>query len=746
MAEGVIQRSFAAGEISPALYARADLARYITGLRTAHNWIIRSEGGAWNRAGFGYVANCKTNDEGSRLMPFVPPSGNGFAIEIGSGYFRFFRNGGPVVISSASAWSGVTAYVPGDIVSNDGALWYCHTANTGEEPGSSADASWHELTDGILEIPTPYSLTQIPDWNQSGSIVTLTHPSQAPRELVYVSTTRWFLRVVTTGAGIAAPANVAGTPAAGGSSGAPLQDWRFVVTAAHEDTFEESIASAVETVNSITPTQSDPIALAWDSQSDAAEFYVYLDPFGNGVFGYVGTAQSNSFNYAGQDPDFGLTPPIARSLFNSPDRFPSHSAVHQQRRLFANTNDEPDAVYGSRVGFPNNFQISSPLQDDDAITFRIAGNNNHAVQAMRSLKAGLVVMTRGGEWTVGQPGVALTPSNIVPDQETYSGMAEGVRPVVIGNSIVYAQERARILRDLAFDQAVEGLAGRDLTIFARHLWEERRTIERVDYQQTPDSIVWCIRNDGVLCGLTYVKDQDVLAWHRHTTGASGLFEDVCCIPETNEDALYVIVSRLINGTRVRYVERLESRDIRSGFFSTDAFFVDSGLTYSGSPVDSLSGLDSLEGEVVAVLGDGVVVFDGDPSKQEASNFTVTEGALALPAEYSVIHVGLRIPTPDLETLDLDVQGANLRDKRKRVSQLNLLVTRSSRTFKAGPDEDNLRQFDAMVWEGSGVEFTGQLEMSLTSEFGQYGRVLIRQTDPLPIAIAGIIPVLEVGQG
>jgi hypothetical protein len=744
MAEGVIQRSFSAGELSPSLYARADLARYIAGLRTAHNWWIESEGGASNRAGFGFVEQCKTNDEGIRLMPFVPPTGNGFAIEIGSGYFRFYRNGGPVVVTSASAWSSLTAYVPGDIVSNDGAFWHAHTANTNEEPGSSADASWHELPDGVLEIPTPYSLAQIPDWNQSGSIVTLTHPEQAPRELVYVSTTRWFLRTVTTGAGISAPANVAGTPASGGSSGAASQDWRFVVTAAHEDTFEESIASSVETVNSITPTQADPIALAWDAQGDAAEFYVYADPFGNGVFGYVGTAATNSFNYAGQDPDFGLTPPIARSLFNSPDGFPSHSAVHQQRRLFANTNDEPDAVYGSRVGFPNNFQISSPLQDDDAITFRIAGNNNHAVQAMRSLKAGLVVLTKGGEWTVGRPGVPLTPASITPDQETYVGIAENVRPVVVGNSIIYAQQRANILRDLSFDQAVEGLAGRDLTIFARHLFKQRKTLERVDYQQVPHSIVWCVRSDGVLLGLTYVKDQDVVAWHRHTTGASGLFEDVCVVPETNEDALYVIVSRLIDGERRRYVERLESRDIRSEFFSTDAFFVDSGLTYSGSPADLVTGLENLEGEIVAVLGDGEVVFDGDPTKQEAENFRVSNGALALPASYSVIHVGLPIPTPDLETLDLDVQGAALRDKRKRVAQLNLLVERSSRTFRAGPDSDSLQPYDPSIGEGDSVEFTGQVEMQLTSYFGQYGRILVRQTDPLPISISGVIPIFEVG--
>ena len=741
MAEGVIQRSFASGEIAPGLYARADLARYTTGLRQAHNWIIRSEGGASNRSGFGFVSACKTDDEGIRLMPFVPPTGNGFAIEIGSGYFRFFRNGGPVVITSATAWSAVTNYVPGDIVSSGGEFYYCQTANTNDAPPSG---NWHLLPDGILEVPTPYSLTTIPDWNQSGSIVTLTHDTLQPRELVYVSTTRWFLRLVTTGADIAAPQNVSGTPASGASSTAPTQDWSFVVTAADEVTFEESIPSSAETVNSPTPTQSDPIALTWDAQAEAAEFYVYCDPFGNGVYGYVGTASSNSFNYAGQDPDFGATPPIPRSLFNSPDGFPSHSAVHQQRRLFANTNDEPDAIYGSRVGFPNNFQISSPLQDDDAITFRIAGNNNHAVQAMRSLRAGLVVLTKGGEWTVGQPGVALTPSNIVPDQETYVGMAEDVRPVVIGNSIIYAQQRASILRDLSFDQNVEGLAGRDLCIFARHLFEQRRTITRVAYQQVPDSIVWVVRSDGTLLGLTYVKEQDVLAWHRHTTGASGLFEDVCVVPETNEDALYVIVSRVIDGERRRYVERLESRDIRSAFFSTDAFFVDSGLTYSGSPADALTGLESLEGEVVAVLGDGEVVFDGDPNKTESAGFIVTNGALALPAEYSVIHVGLRIPTPDLETLDLDVQGAPLRDKRKRIAQLNLLVERSSRSFKAGPDEDNLRQFDRMSWEGNDTEFTGQLELSLTSEFTPYGRVLIRQTDPLPITINGIIPVVEVG--
>jgi hypothetical protein len=359
----------------------------------------------------------------------------------------------------------------------------------------------------------------------------------------------------------------------------------------------------------------------------------------------------------------------------------------------------------------------------------------------------LIVMTDAGEWTVtggGGPKNPLTPSSIDAEQETYVGISAQVPPTIVGNALLYVQARGNIVRELKFNQEVEGLAGRDLTIFATHLFAGK-TVVAMDYQQTPDSIIWLAMSDGALIGMTYIPEQEVWGWHRHDIGG-GLVKSVCVGPESDEDALYLLVERTINATTVRYIERLESRVIRPGFFDVDTFFVDCGLSYSGAPASTFTGLDHLNGKVVSVLGDGAVVFDALDSTNTAAliaQFTVTAGAITLSASYSNVHIGLPI-TAQLKTLDLDVQGSNVRDKKKRMPTVSLLIERSSRVFEAGVDESSLRRYDQASFEPSGDEFTGLVEMNTTTDYDFAGSVLVQQTRPLPITVLGIIPNEDLG--
>lgn len=752
MPESIIQRSFAAGELAPSLHARADLAKYTIGAKTVKNFIVRKEGGVANRAGTRFVEACKDNDAGKRLMRYVSRfEGFSVLIEIGQGYFRFYLNGEAILVSGVPPYNGGTTYVPGDLVASGGVNYYCHTETTGNAPPNAS--FWYPLTSNILEIPTPYNADDLFEWNQSANVITLTHHDHPPRELIFASLTRWVLNLVTTTPSVSPPGGVSGTAGAAGA-----RTYAYVVTSAFRDTYEESNQSAVATIAGCAePTKDAPNVITWTPVPNTAEYYVYADPYENGVFGFVGTATTASFRDAGFIPDFAVTPPVSRNLFSSPDEHPQVSAMFQQRRWFANLDDAADALYGSRTGFYYNFGISSPLQDDDSITFRIAGNNHHAIQHMIALKTGLVLMTDGGEWTVtggGGPGTPITPSSINAEQETYVGIKESVRPVVIGNTILYVQARGTVMRELRFDQQVEGLGGKDLSIYSQHLTGRDKQIVAMDYQQVPDSVVWAVRADGRLLGLTYIPEQDIWGWHRHESlsnlpGADavvtlGVFEDVCVVPEQDEDVAYFIVKRTIGGTERRYIERLESRTIRDGFFASDSFFVDCGLTYQGSPANNFSNLDHLEGQVVAVLGDGVPIFDGDPSSASAAAFTVTGGEITLTTDVSVAHIGLPIRYADLELLDLDTQGSSIRDKRKRVAGVTLLVENSGRTFWIGPSASDLRQYDRQVWEPNTFGVTQALELSPISQFSDTGRVFIRQKDPLPLTVLGVIPNVELG--
>ena len=751
MAQPLIQRSFAGGELSPNIGVRADLARFAAGLRLCRNFVVQRHGGLVNRAGFRFIEACKTTSAVVQLLRYESEEPDeSVLIEAGNGYMRFFQEGGAIVVTHAGtpAWSAVTNYVQGDVVVEGGVAYYAKQASLNQVPPNAT--YWYPMSAGaagesVYEIPSPFTAGF--NWVQSGQVITLTHKDVAPQELIFVSILRWIIQPVTT-------ANTIGTPTISNVTGtAGAATVRYVVVAAAPGTYEQGQPSAVGSGVSLsppsptTPVTVDLAARIQVSGVNCPEYYVFRDDYNNGNFGYVGTIKDDGsgtvfFVDPGYEADFSITPTIARSLFASSNNYPHRAAYHQQRRVFAHTREDTDAIWASRTGFHSNHDISSPLQDDDAIEFKIAGNNHHAVRHLISLKS-LVVLTAAGVWTVqGADGGPLTPSNLDAEQELYVGADDVCRPAVIGRTMAYVQARGRLVRAVRFDQEAQGLAGYDLTTYASHLFKRPNTIAGLEYQFDPDSILWAVRSDGTLLGLTYIPEEEVLAWHQHTTGAGGEIEHACVVPEDDEDALYVIVKRTIGGSTVRYIERLESREIDE--LEEDVFFVDSGLSYAGVPVSSVSGLDHLEGQVVAVVGDGRVIFDGDPQSPKAKDFIVTAGAITLGRSCSDVHVGLQIPDVEIETMEPDAAEARIRSRIKNIKSVTAIVESSSRSFLAGTDPLRMTRAKAEPYEApESHEFSGQIAVTIAGSFSKSHRVRLRHTDPLPLSILGIITEVEV---
>jgi hypothetical protein len=491
------------------------------------------------------------------------------------------------------------------------------------------------------------------------------------------------------------------------------------------------------------PTRTAPIALSWSAVAGAIEYRLYLDEAQNNTFGYIGTATGQlTFNDDGFAPDMTLTPQVARDLFTTSLNYPELSATYQQRRCFGYTDNAPATVWASRTGLPLNFCTRSPLQDDDAVTFTPASNDMNVLRHLVPLKR-LVMLMEAGEFVVrGDSDGVLTPTGINLDQEGYAGASRAF-PALVGNTLVYVQARGSVVRDLVFTDDASVVKTRDLTVGASHL-VELKTIGRLEFAQAPHSIVWATRSDGVLLGMTYLPESDTWGWHRHTTAAAGEIEDICVVPENTEDVLYALVKRTINGGTVRYIERMESRAITDDSTDDQVFFVDAGIIYDGAPTTVITGLTHLNGQVVAVVADGVVVFNGDPTATAAAIYTVAAGQITIPTAASIVVVGLAIQWPDLETLDLDVAGSTIRDKQKIVSSVSVIVDQSSQGFSVGPDVDNLIAQRGDPWETGLVRVSKRVEIAVTSEWSDRGRVVIRQTQPLPLTVLAIIPNVTVG--
>lgn len=237
---------------------------------------------------------------------------------------------------------------------------------------------------------------------------------------------------------------------------------------------------------------------------------------------------------------------------------PSVVAYVQQRRAFAASRGAPSTMWLSKPGQFTNFDVSDPVQDDDAITAALYAQEVNAINALVPMTNGMIALTSGGAYLVSSGGndAALTPSNIKAPPQAFSG-SQPLRPLRIGDHIIYAQARGSAVRDLAFSFYSNNFTGSDISILARHLLEGRKIVQWC-YAEEPNKLVWAVRDDGVLLSLTYLKEQEVYGWARHDT--QGQVISIATIPEDREDAVYLVVRRYRPNFGFQYmVERFASR-------------------------------------------------------------------------------------------------------------------------------------------------------------------------------------------
>jgi hypothetical protein len=413
----------------------------------------------------------------------------------------------------------------------------------------------------IYEIVTTYETDDLSTlrFTQSADVVTIVHSDYVPRELTRSGDTNWSIDDKDFEPAQPAPTNLTGSAGSAAT---------WVVTAVNEENFEESLAS-----NSFTGAAT-PNTLSWTAATGASQYNVYK--IQNGIYGLVGVAGSTSFADSGITPDLTINPPTARNPFSGAGNFPSTVAYIQQRLSFANTDNDPEKVWMSRVGKFGNFTKSPSLQDDDAVDFIIAGAQVNEVRHLFDLGR-LIAFTSSSNYLIsGDASGIITPTDINLRQQEYYG-ANNLSPIGVGSSGLYVQSQGSIIRDLNYNFNRDGYDGNDLTIFSNHLFDNYNLTDWA-YQGIHHSIVWVVRNDGMLLGMTYVPDQQLIAWHRHDT--DGTFENVTSVPEGTEDFVYFIVNRTINGRTVRYIERMKTRLVDPEN-TDDLVFMDSALTYDG---------------------------------------------------------------------------------------------------------------------------------------------------------------------
>lgn len=522
-----------------------------------------------------------------------------------------------------------------------------------------------------------------------------------------------------------------GVTVTGSGAGSYDKTYTYVITAVDVNGVESltSVSSSI-TTKSLTTTAGARVQ--WNVVPGASYYRIYKDPSTNtALFGWIGDSKNEKFDDFNVAPLTSDSPPVDRQPFADADANPSVVTYYQQRQIFANTLAEPQTVFTTQT---NNFQslrVSSPSKSDDGVTFTVSSQQVNEIRHLISLDA-LVLLTSGGEFrmTEGRDQV-LTPSTIGVRPQSYNG-ASHVQPVIIDSTAVYVQEKGSKLRDLNFNGDV--YAGNDLSIMSEHLFKDH-TILEMTYADEPYGVIWCVRDDGVLLGLTYQREHQVWAWHKHTT--DGTYESIATITEDGRDAVYATVKRIINGFDRRYVERIEPRFDDE---SANVFAVDSGLSYNGAPATTFAGLDHLEGKTVVILADGIVV----------KNKIVSGGSVTLSRAASKVHIGLSY-TPVIETLDIDAQSMfeTLKAKQISVSKVTIETLDSRGGWVGGIlDDGSYEMVEIKPRYESDAYDPIQLksfkdEVDILPGWPQGGKIRIEQRDPLPLTITSIIPELDI---
>ncbi|AWP32040.1 hypothetical protein B9D02_05365 [Pantoea vagans] len=578
MPNSLIQPSFAGGEISPNVYGRVDLAKYAVALRRCRNFIVRQYGGIENRPGTRFIAEAKYPDRKCRLIPFQFSTVQTYALEFGHLYMRVFKDGGQVLTSS----------------------------NT------------------VYEIATPYTEADLFDlkFTQSADVMTICHKNYAPRELQRYAHNNWALVEVVTKNGPFEDINVdqAKTVYASAETGTiTLTASTAIFTAEQagklfylEQPSTDSV-SVWETSKSVTvglirradnnyyrantagktgtlrPSHTE--GMAWDGwggsgTDDTGVQWEYLHS-GNGLCritavaanGLTATATVISRIPSNVVGSGKASYKWARYAWNSVNGYPGTVVYYQQRLFFAASAAYPQTIWASRSGDYKDFGKSSPIADDDRITYTYAGRQVNEIRHLIDVGS-LVALTSGGQFQIkGDQNNVLTPSSFSFSSQGSDG-ASSTPPITVSNIALFIQEKGSVVRDLAYSFDVDGYQGSDLTVLANHLFQGYQLVDW-SFTVVPYSAAWAIRNDGALLTLTYLRDQQVFAWSPQPT--DGKFESTCSISEGTEDGVYFSVQRTVKGQAKRYIERLSSRQFTDDI---DAFFVDCGLSYDGRNTDA----------------------------------------------------------------------------------------------------------------------------------------------------------------
>ncbi|ENX36326.1 hypothetical protein F889_00488 [Acinetobacter colistiniresistens] len=655
MRSWILKNNLSSGELSPLLWTRTDVQQYANGTKKLLNALPLVEGGAKKRPGTKYRG---VFENAVRLIPFIANSENTYLLILGFGFMKVYNpRSYSVVFETTTPYNTLKKvqeiqfahtkyrifFVQGDtpvhrfICSADFTNWqfapFTFNVHPNDELGSSPNVA---LTPSGIEVGKIISLSasSFPNWIKSETYLT--------GDRVIHNSKTWRATIDNKGK---EPDGI-------------ITDWEEVTEEA-ANVFKHSHVGSIVEIN-----------------SGQVKITEYIDP--SKVNGEIMVKLASDVQAIAKSWS------LKTLAFSNENGYPKTVCFFKQRLVFANTKASPNQLWFSRIADDGNFLETT--EDSDA--FSIASSSAQSDNILHlSQRGGVVALTGGSEFLISS-NAALTPASAQIDQHTSYGVQKDVRPCLVGNELLFVQRGGERLRALSYRYEVDGLVSPELSAVATHISEDHGGIKELTYQQTPNSIVWCVLGDGSVSSITLNRDQEMNAWAQHDFGCSVL--SICALPTAlGEDQCFMLSRR--NDSTV-----LEE-------------FSEAALSDCEFDIVVVNGIASVLGLDLKVINSGIANYKNEDG-YFYSNYTITDTSIKLPIRdlSQMIHVGQPFKTEiDLLPPDFSQVPATAMFHKIIIHEAAIFLNRSIGGFVNGKELStklyNQNAFTNMPYTGYATE-------------------------------------------
>lgn len=275
------------------------------------------------------------------------------------------------------------------------------------------------------------------------------------------------------------------------------------------------------------------------------------------------------------------------SVWSTTRGWPNCGVFHEGRLWIGGSASRPSTIWGSRVGLFFDFDPGS-LLDDDAIDATLDTGQFNNIINLYSGRA-LQIFTTGGEHVVLQTlNEPITPTNFNAKKQTSVGSREGLRVVEVEGSVIYVQREGESVQEFVFADTEQAFVNNIVSLISSHLIKRPVDFALRKATSTEEgNYLLLVNDDGTLSVANILRSQNITSFAPQET--RGTFKRT----GVDNDNMYCMVEREIDGDTVRYIER----------FNFDHFMDASSRITDGLPDSDFVGLDHIEGETAKVRAD-----------------------------------------------------------------------------------------------------------------------------------------------